>query len=114
MSPGVQEFQRGGAGQNISDLKDANEKYQTANEVQGGLLNIQNNLDKLPAGGYWTPGKGAADRLALAKTVNTAVQAVGEILYSTRRKSQQVRRPKRAPSNSASISLKPSAAAKRQ
>lgn len=76
-TPGAKKFQEGGATENIADLKEANEKYTNANEVQGGLLNIQNNLDKLPAGGYWTSGKGAADRLALAKTVNTAVQSVG-------------------------------------
>lgn len=76
-SAAAKKFQEGGATENIADLKAANEKYATAGEVQGGLLNIQNNLDKLPVGGFWTSGKGAADRLALAKTVNTAVQSVG-------------------------------------
>jgi hypothetical protein len=74
MSPQAQEQAKGAGTANIADLKAGNEKYNNANDVQEGLLNIQNNLDKMPPGGYWTSGKDAASRLALAKTVNTAMQ----------------------------------------
>lgn len=77
MSPGAVKTQEGFAGQNVKDVGEANEAYKTAGNVQSGLLTLQNNLDQLPAGGYWTTGKDAGTRLALAKTVNTAVQAAG-------------------------------------
>jgi hypothetical protein len=77
LSPGAIKTQEGFATQNVADVKEANEAYKTAGNVQTGLLNLQNNLDQLPAGGYWTTGKDAGTRLALAKTVNTAVQTAG-------------------------------------
>ncbi len=106
MQPGAIELQKGFAGENVKDVTAANEAYKTAGNVQTGLLNLQNNLDQLPTGGYWTTGKDAGTRLALAKTVNTAVQAAGVSLYLIRQKSRLVRRLKRELQNSALISLR--------
>jgi hypothetical protein len=77
MSPGAVKFQEGASTQNLGDLKEANEKYHNAAEVQSGLMQIQNNLDSVPQGGWYTTGTDAGKRVALAKGINTALEAGG-------------------------------------
>ena len=76
-SVGAVKTQEGYATQNVADLKEANEKYHNAAEVQSGLMQIQNNLDNVPQGGWYTTGTDAGKRVALAKGINTALEASG-------------------------------------
>jgi len=73
-----------GAGENLAKQdQEAREAFQGATSGQQNLQQLQIALSKVPAGGgkgadsLLSPGPGAAERLGLAKTVNTALSAVG-------------------------------------
>lgn len=83
MSVQQQAYQHG-AGENLARQdQEAREAFQGATSGQQNLQQLQIALSKVPEGGgkgadsLLAPGPGAAERLGLAKTVNTALSAIG-------------------------------------
>ena len=75
--------QREQGGQNVKQINEAREQFQSATSGQQNILQLMGALSKIPEGGgkgvesLLAPGTGATERIGLAKAVNTALQGAG-------------------------------------
>lgn len=77
-TPQQTEVNKAFASQTAENIKNANEKAVGAAQAQNGLLQLRNDLIKLPQNsGFLTPGEDAGKRAAIAKGVNSALTTAG-------------------------------------